>query len=89
MSEVPHFIRMPDGWNVVDGALSRQLVFADFAAAFEFMTRVARIAEDEGHHPDWSNSWNVVNISLRTHDAGGVITERDLRLARRINEVLS
>ena len=80
---------MPDGWNVVDGALNRQLVFADFAAAFTFMTRVARIAEDEGHHPDWSNSWNVVNISLRTHDAGGVITERDLRLAWRINEVLS
>jgi len=80
---------MPDGWNVVDGALNRQLVFADFAAAFAFMTRVARIAEDEGHHPDWSNSWNVVNISLRTHDAGGVITERDLRLAWRINEVLS
>ena len=80
---------MPDGWNAVDGALNRQLVFADFAAAFTFMTRVARIAEDEGHHPDWSNSWNVVNISLRTHDAGGVITERDLRLAWRINEVLS
>ncbi len=80
---------MPDGWNVGDGALSRRLVFADFAAAFAFMTQVARIAEDEGHHPDWSNSWNVVNISLRTHDAGGVITERDLRLAWRINEVLS
>jgi len=89
VSEVPDFDRMPDGWNVVDGALNRQLVFADFAAAFAFMTRVARIAEDEGHHPDWSNSWNVVNISLRTHDAGGVITERDLRLAWRINEVLS
>ena len=89
MSQVSNFDRMPDGWNVVDGALSRRLVFADFAAAFAFMTRVARIAEDEGHHPDWSNSWNVVNISLRTHDAGGVITERDLRLARRINEVLS
>ena len=89
MSQVSNFDRMPDGWNVVDGALSRRLVFADFAAAFTFMTRVARIAEDEGHHPDWSNSWNVVNISLRTHDAGGVITERDLRLAWRINEVLS
>ena len=89
MSQVSNFDRMPDGWNVVDGALSRRLVFADFAAAFAFMTQVARIAEDEGHHPDWSNSWNVVNISLRTNDAGGVITERDLRLAWRINEVLS
>jgi 4a-hydroxytetrahydrobiopterin dehydratase len=74
---------------VVDAALHRRLTFVDFAAAFAFMTRVAQIAEEEGHHPDWSNSWNVVDISLRTHDAGGVITERDARLARRINEVLS
>ena len=74
---------------MVDGALHRRLTFVDFAAAFAFMTRVAQIAEEEGHHPDWSNSWNVVDISLRTHDAGSVITERDARLARRINEVLS
>jgi 4a-hydroxytetrahydrobiopterin dehydratase len=74
---------------VVDGALHRRLTFADFAAAFAFMTRVAEIAEEHDHHPDWSNSWNVVEISLRSHDAGGVITERDARLAQRINEVLS
>jgi 4a-hydroxytetrahydrobiopterin dehydratase len=68
----------PNGWDVVDGALHRRLTFADFAAAFAFMTRVAEIAEEHDHHPDWSNSWNV-----------GVITERDARLAQRINEVLS
>lgn len=79
----------PNGWDVVDGALHRRLTFADFAAAFAFMTRVAEIAEEYDHHPDWSNSWNVVEISLRSHDAGGVITERDARLAQRINEVLS
>jgi len=79
----------PNGWEVVDGALHRRLTFADFAAAFAFMTRVAEIAEEHDHHPDWSNSWNVVEISLRSHDAGGVITERDTRLAQRINEVLS
>lgn len=79
----------PDGWDVVDGALHRRLTFADFAAAFAFMTRVAKIAEEQDHHPDWSNSWNVVEISLRSHDVGGVITERDVRLAQRINEVLS
>lgn len=79
----------PDGWDVVDGALHRRLIFADFAAAFAFMTRVAEIAEEHDHHPDWSNSWNVVEISLRSHDVGGVITERDARLAQRINEVLS
>jgi 4a-hydroxytetrahydrobiopterin dehydratase len=79
----------PNGWDVVDGALHRRLTFADFAAAFAFITRVAEIAEEHDHHPDWSNSWNVVEISLRSHDAGGVITERDVRLAQRINEVLS
>ena len=79
----------PNGWDVVDGALHRRLIFADFAAAFAFMTRVAKIAEEQDHHPDWSNSWNVVEISLRSHDVGGVITERDARLAQRINEVLS
>jgi len=79
----------PNGWDVVDGALHRRLTFADFAAAFAFMTRVAEIAEEQDHHPDWSNSWNVVEISLRSHDAGGAITERDVRLAQRINEVLS
>lgn len=79
----------PTGWDVVDGALHRRLTFADFAAAFAFMTRVAEIAEEHDHHPDWSNSWNVVEISLRSHDVGGVITERDVRLAQRINEVLS
>ena len=79
----------PNGWDVVDGALHRRLTFADFAEAFAFMTRVAEIAEEHDHHPDWSNSWNVVEISLRSHDVGGVITERDARLAQRINEVLS
>ena len=79
----------PNGWDVVNGALHRRLTFADFAAAFAFMTRVAEIAEEHDHHPDWSNSWNVVEISLRSHDVGGVITERDARLAQRINEVLS
>jgi 4a-hydroxytetrahydrobiopterin dehydratase len=79
----------PNGWDVVDGALHRRLTFADFAAAFAFMARVAEIAEEHDHHPDWSNSWNVVEISLRSHDVGGVITERDVRLAQRINEVLS
>ena len=79
----------PNGWDVVDGALHRRLTFADFAAAFAFMTRVAEIAEEQDHHTDWSNSWNVVEISLRSHDVGGVVTERDVRLAQRINEVLS
>ena len=51
------------------------------------MTRVAAIAEAQNHHPDWSNSWNVVEISLRSHDSGGKVTERDHRLATSIDEL--
>jgi 4a-hydroxytetrahydrobiopterin dehydratase len=71
------------GWELRDGKLQRALVFEDFAAAFAFMTRVALEAERLDHHPDWSNVWNRVAITLWTHDAGG-LTQRDLALARRI-----
>lgn len=68
------------GWVHADGALRREFVFADFPEAFAFMTRVALAAERMDHHPDWTNVWNRVDVSLRTHDAGGV-TELDVRLA--------
>ena len=64
----------------------RNLVFADFAAAFSFMTAVALAAEKMDHHPDWSNAWNKVVISLTTHSAGGV-TALDLELAAIINRL--
>ena len=62
-------------------------MFADFAEAFEFMTRVAAVAEEMDHHPDWSNSWNKVTISLVSHDVGRVTT-RDHRLATAIDRIL-
>ncbi len=68
------------GWRLEADALRRDFVFADFAEAFAFMTRVALAAEKMDHHPDWSNVWNRVSVSLSTHDAGGV-TELDVRLA--------
>jgi 4a-hydroxytetrahydrobiopterin dehydratase len=74
----------PPGWTLADNALRRSFRFADFSAAFAFMTRVALLAEKANHHPDWSNSWNRVEISLTSHDAGGV-TERDHALATAIN----
>lgn len=77
-----------DGWEDRDGTLSREFVFGDFSEAFAFMTRVAFLAEQAGHHPDWSNSWNRVRISLSTHDAGGVVTEKDHQLAVAINRLL-
>jgi 4a-hydroxytetrahydrobiopterin dehydratase len=67
-------------------AIRRSFVFADFAEAFAFMTRVAAAAEAVDHHPDWSNSWNRVEIALTTHSAGGV-TALDLELARTINSL--
>lgn len=73
-----------DGWEEHDGALHRELTFADFSEAFGFMTRVALVAEKMDHHPDWSNSWNKVGISIASHDAGG-ITAQCLELATRIN----
>lgn len=80
-------VRAPDGWALIDGKLHREFTFDDFAAAFAFMTRVADLAEEADHHPDWSNSWNRVTIDLVSHDAGGV-TGRDVRLAERISGVV-
>ena len=65
-------------------AITRTLTFADFNQAFAFMTRVALLAEKMDHHPEWSNVYRTVTVTLTTHDAGGV-TERDLALARAID----
>lgn len=74
------------GWRREGKALRRDLKFADFSSAFGFMARVALAAETVGHHPDWSNSYNRVSITLETHDASG-ITEKDLALARAIDKI--
>ena len=74
-------------WDVVDGALRREFTFADFSEAWAFMSRVALLAEKADHHPDWSNSWNTVKISLGSHDVGA-ITDRDHKLAAAIDALL-
>jgi 4a-hydroxytetrahydrobiopterin dehydratase len=73
-------------WGLVEGrdAIRRQFRFADFSAAWGFMSRVALLAEQQDHHPEWSNVYNRVDIVLSTHDAGG-LSERDVRLARAID----
>ena len=63
------------------GTIRRDFVFADFVQAFAFMTRVALVAEKHDHHPEWSNVYNRVSITLTTHDAGG-LTAKDVALAR-------
>ena len=67
-------------------AISRHLEFADFNEAFAFMTRVALMAERKDHHPDWSNAYNVVDVTLTTHDARG-LTMKDIELARFIDRI--
>ena len=66
-----------------------QFEFTDFAQAFDFMTRVARIAEGVQHHPRWTNEYNKVDIWLSTHSAGGKVTKKDHDLAAAINQVFS
>jgi 4a-hydroxytetrahydrobiopterin dehydratase len=68
-------------------AISHDFKFRDFSEAFAFMTRVALAAEAADHHPDWSNAYNVVRITLATHSAGG-LTEKDVALAARIDSII-
>jgi 4a-hydroxytetrahydrobiopterin dehydratase len=72
---------------MVDGrdAITRSFHFADFNAAWGFMTRVALAAEAANHHPEWFNVWNRVDITLSTHDAGG-LTAKDIALAKRVDQ---
>jgi len=84
--EIEAALRALPGWSLAAGKLHREFRFADFSAAFGFMTRVALAAEAADHHPDWSNVWNRVVIDLHTHDSGGV-TESDVALAKRIGEL--
>ena len=62
-------------------AISKTFVFADFVAAFDWMTRVAQIAEDANHHPEWTNVYKTVTVTLTTHDAKG-LTHKDITLAQ-------
>ncbi|MBU6449013.1 MAG: 4a-hydroxytetrahydrobiopterin dehydratase [Rhodospirillales bacterium] len=77
---------LPAKWQLShDGkALTQDFTFHNFAEAFSFMAHVALLAEKADHHPDWSNSYNKVSITLSTHSAGGV-TEKDVALAKAIS----
>ena len=73
------------GWSLTDGAshLSRTFRFRDFAGAMRFVDAMAAVAEREGHHPDFAVHWNLVEVTLWTHDSGG-LTENDLVLAAQL-----
>ena len=79
-----------DGWSAVEGreAIRKRFMFSDFNEAFAFMTRCALVAEKLDHHPEWANVYRTVDVTLTTHDAGG-ITELDIRLAEAMNRFAS
>jgi 4a-hydroxytetrahydrobiopterin dehydratase len=83
-------LRGLNGWvyDAAADAISHVFKFKDFSEAFGFMSRVALAAEKAGHHPDWSNGYNVVTIRLSTHDAGG-LSARDIALARAIDQIVA
>jgi len=76
------------GWSQVKGrdAISKKFVFADFNQAFGFMTRAALVAEKLDHHPEWFNVYKTVEVTLSTHDAGG-LTELDVKLAQAMDRL--
>lgn len=74
-------------WIEKNNTLTASFRFKNFAEAFAFMTEVALHAEHQQHHPDWRNVWNTVDITLNTHDAGGIVTEKDQKLATTISQV--
>jgi len=77
------------GWTPVDGrdAITRTFTFRNFREAFGFMTQVALIAEKIDHHPEWSNVYRTVDVTLSTHDAGG-LTALDVDMARKMNALV-
>jgi len=81
-------MQIPDNWTEKNNSLYRKLEFSDFSEAFAFMLRVAIEAEKLNHHPLWTNVYNKVEIWLSTHDAGDIVTQKDIKLAEKINALL-
>jgi 4a-hydroxytetrahydrobiopterin dehydratase len=77
-----------DGWEYSDNAIHTTIEFQDFKDCFSVMTRIAFEAENLNHHPDWSNVYNKLSITLSTHEAGG-LTEKDFSLAQTIDQLVS
>jgi 4a-hydroxytetrahydrobiopterin dehydratase len=85
-SDLSDALRGIPGWELREAKLHKAFRFADFVQAFGFMTKVALLAEQANHHPEWFNVYNQVTIDLTTHDAGG-ISDLDVELARKIEAI--
>lgn len=75
-------------WEEKNNSLYRKFEFKNFSEAFAFMTRVALEAEKMDHHPLWTNVYNTVEITLNTHSEGNVVTEKDRKLAKKIDALI-
>ncbi len=75
-------------WKEENNSLQRVFKFKDFVNAFAFMTKVAILSEKQNHHPNWSNVYNTVEITLSTHDAGNIVTQKDWDLAKAIDKLV-
>jgi 4a-hydroxytetrahydrobiopterin dehydratase len=75
-------------WKEENNQLTRHFEFKNFIEAFAFMSKVALVAEKMNHHPNWSNVYNKVTVSLCTHDAGNTVTEKDKKLAAAIDKLI-
>ena len=87
-AEIKAALQALDGWSVSDGKLHRAFKFKDFVAAFDFMGQVASIANTMDHHPEWFNVYNKVVIDLMTHDVGNALSNLDVEMAQRINQLV-
>ena len=85
--QIQYALQELPGWSIVEGKLHREFKFRGFAEAFGFMTRVALAAHALDHHPEWSNVYNRVTIDLVTHATGNTITDRDVALAKMIDDL--
>jgi len=86
--ERPTKLKEISGWKLVEGrdAIQKSFIFKNFNEAFGFMTRVALVAEKMDHHPEWFNVYNKVEVTLSTHDVGG-LSERDITLAKQMDSI--
>lgn len=86
-SEIENALQDLEGWTRTEGkdAIHKTFKFKNFSQAWGFMSRVALLAEKMNHHPEWFNVWNRVEVTLNTHDVGG-LSENDFKMATRMNQ---
>lgn len=87
-SQIKEQLKNIEDWEYSDNAIHTTIEFSDFKDCFTVMTRIAFEAEKLNHHPDWSNVYNKLSISLSSHEAGG-LTEKDFQLAQIIDGIIS